>query len=819
MTTWTLDEQGYVCHWLVAGPALEEGPDASAANIPAPRAGRPGEAAPEGARDQFSLEIALRSRIAAPADLPPEALRVDPAVPGRLGLPWRFMGGRDGAFVNLSDFYARPCRVRFDAMTRVLAPADMTLDAVIWSYAAAAVYLNGAYVGGIDAPAYKPIRRSALRLSLRAGENAIYVACEALGVRDTRSVAALQFPSGGEALRVSPPGAEGVAPALALLEGARPDGDGLRLPSPAPAGTRLRLAGGFEPDYAKAVLPPAWTDVSGLTALPLPPDAPWATLEVPTPLGPLARRFERTERILPQYTRPVPDIGANRLLIQRRIAAVESLNRGGFGFPLSNILARKAVGLSTEKDDALLEETLELIDRRVDCADFMVCALVRYLREYPVSDALAARVRAVLLNWRYWMDMEGSDGMCFWSENHALMFYSCAMFCGGMYPDDRFPRAGMTGRELSAWGRKRVLEWLDDVERWGFEEFLSAVYMCVTFAALINLIDYAEPEISARAARLTDGLLERLALHTWKGGFIAPMGRVYRGALYPFSQGVMALMNLIDPAQPYDFGEGWLGFYATSKYRPPEGLAEKMAAPASLSYVTGNARIVLEKREDWCLTSVAIPREPFERWPREGLEADSHGAVKAWNERFHGTTRFVPGGWGYQQHLWYAALDGAAVAFVNHPGAASEEGDMRPGYWHGNGVFPALRQQGGTLGMIYRIPQAHPLRYVHAYFPKCRFDAFRRQGNWLLAGKGRGYIGLWLSAPVRPWSGVNFDCEWRAYGDDVAGLCVCGGREFESLDAFAVHCRGLSPEYKDGVLAAGAFRMEYAPGEDDTQYL
>ena len=114
------------------------------------------------------------------------------------------------------------------------------------------------------------------------------------------------------------------------------------------------------------------------------------------------------------------------------------------------------------------------------------------------------------------------------------------------------------------------------------------------------------------------------------------------------------------------------------------------------NYTTGNARVYLEKNDDYCLTSVASPREPFTRWENETLKEDvditTHNFTKSFNERFHGTTYFRPGTYGYQQHMWYAALDGEASIFVTHPGSTSEEGDMRPGYWHGNGVMPALKQ-------------------------------------------------------------------------------------------------------------------------------
>lgn len=787
---WPVDREGYVCHWMVAGPVVSDIESV----------------VPSG--DQFDVEERLREAVAdrARESTAPEA---GDGRTSRLGMPWRFMGGRDGAFVNLSDFYPRLCRVRFDAATGLVANRAMTIDVALWSYAAADVWLNGVRVGGIDAPRYKPIRRVLLSLPLREGLNTLYLACETLGARDTRSVVGIQLLTDRDAVRVTLPDAAfaaAVGPALDFLEQTELREDCLRFPSPAPAGCRAAWTGGFEPNFAKAKLPVRWLDVSGLTSLPLKDGEPWITLEVSTEFGVLSRQFERTEQVVPKRLLPAPGFDENLRRILQCVAAVESLNRDSqFGFPIANILARKALGESGQRDETLLMDMLSLIEQRVDCADFLVCGLIRYLRNYPVGEALEARIREVLLGWRYWMDMDGADGMCFWSENHALMFYSCAMFAGELYPREWFPRARMTGEALHDWGRARVLEWLEDVERRGFEEFLSGIYMCLTFVALLNLIDYAEDGIARRAAALTDRLLEGLALHTFKGGFVAPMGRTYRGALYPFAQGVMSLINLIDPAQPYDFGEGWLGFFATTRYQIPDGLKALIERPASVSYATGNARIVLEKHEDWCLTSVQIPREPFERWPANVPGANVHAGVKARNEAFHGTTDFRPGGFGYQQHLWYAALDGEAMLFANHPGAASEADDMRPGYWHGNGVFPALRQQGNLLGLIYRIPEACPLHYIHLYAPRCRFDQLVQDGSWLFAQKGQGYVGFWASLPMEPWTGVNAHCEWRVYGDAIAGLCVCGGQEFPSLEDFMEYCRGLRPVYDNGRLRAEGF--------------
>ena len=89
------------------------------------------------------------------------------------------------------------------------------------------------------------------------------------------------------------------------------------------------------------------------------------------------------------------------------------------------------------------------------------------IKNYAVPRETETRIRQVLTHWRYWMDQDGFDGMCFWSENHCLMFYTGAMLAGEMYPEEFFPLAHKAGKELFSWGRDRIRDWLDDVEKWG----------------------------------------------------------------------------------------------------------------------------------------------------------------------------------------------------------------------------------------------------------------------------------------------------------------------------------------------------------------
>lgn len=752
---------------------------------------------------------------------------------GPLGLPWRYYYNYGSWFVDLSTFYSVLTRVELDACTQVCAERAGRVRAVLWSYASVDLWCNHVHVCSMEPPVYKPIRRQELELELKEGVNLLYVRLQTLGVRDTRTLFGIQILDGREDLTVSLPDEEKTGPVMRAarwLDQIRIKDGTVQFPGPAPEKTRLGYDS-MSPDYGKAATKLEFHDVAGETQEKLEAGRPYIVVECETGGQILRRQMEDIAMIRPKTLSGL-SWEENKRAVFERTAQVESLSRGGkFGFSISNILARKYLGMESPRDRELFMETLSQIEQRFDCSDFLVCGLVRYLKNYPVDEELEKRVKEVLLGYRYWMDQEGSDAMCFWSENHSLMFYVSAMNVGEMYPEDYFPRAHMDGRELYQAGKKRVEQWLDDVETHGFEEFLSTVYMCVTFAGLLNAIDYTTEEISARASKVTDRLLTMLALHTFKGSVIAPMGRVYRQIIYPFLQGAQALMNLVNPEVPYSYGEGWLAFYATSAYKLPENLKNLMEQDASTAYETGNALICLEKKENYCLTSVQSPRtdQKFARWSNLTLveetrkvDRTTHEYTKSLNERFHGTTCFEPGVYGYQQHMWSAALDPETHVFANHPGGSCDSSQMRPGYWFGNGVLPSVRQEEGMLGAIYVIPREHPIHFTHVFWPGVKFDQSVREGQWLFGRKGKGLIALWCSRPMEVHQDQLFDCEYRSYGDQIAYCCVCGdGTDGKTLEDFIIQCKELSPSYDEsaGCLKAGKLTLQYEKREDKTQYI
>jgi hypothetical protein len=135
------------------------------------------------------------------------------------------------------------------------------------------------------------------------------------------------------------------------------------------------------------------------------------------------------------------------------------------------------------------------------------------------------------------------------------------------------------------------------------------------------------------------------------------------------------------------------------------------------------------------------------------------------NEGFHGTSLFTPGGRGYQQHLWYAALSERFYVFVNNPGTERDFCGMRPGYWYGNLVFPRVVQKERELWCSYEIPDDVPTKFTHAYFPAYAADEVVMRDGFRFARVGDGYLALYCSVELEAWENdATPEADLRAFG-------------------------------------------------------
>lgn len=801
----------FIPYYLLSGPRLTEWKDEAAD------------------KNQLRYEKHLRS-IVAERGLPAPRADIRLGEPGELGSPWELHQAA-GGFINLPMFSLTPHRVEFLAAAVLVADERLSVPVQIWTYAAVELWLNGVLAASETEPVYKPIRKLEAQLKLKPGPNLLILRVQNLAIRDTRNIIGVELLAHTDHIRFELPGAGEARPLveldrwlgeLSIYKGR------LRLP-PAPPCT-IRLA------YEVDGLVEEAEDITGVATVELHPQK---TMVVVSGEIEGIRRFRRIELL--HHKRPVKaeslgtygeDGNDGYAHTRRMYAELAELGTEGeyrpLRFGLFYVLARRMLGRQGPHDLQHLRTALDQIRRREDCSDFFLAGLLRMMEFSLLPEELLPEAEEVILAYRYWMTEDGTDGMCFWSENHALMFYVSAYMAGRRYPGSHFLRSGRTGAEVSAVALERVRQWLEDVEEYGFEEFLSADYMCVTLGALLNVADFMEEPEARRAAGLLDLMLRQIAAHTFRGSMIAPQGRVYRSVILPFTQSVQALVHLANPKAPYGNSE-WVVFMMNSRYKLPEGLGALMEQAQTLAYQTGNAWVKLVKKRDYALTSVQSPRrDPAPRfWENvmlePGVDIESNAYVKSLNESFHGTTRFEPGVYGYQQHMWTAALDGETLIFANHPGEAADDGGMRPGYWYGNGIMPAVRQEGGLLGAVYVIDDRHPIGFTHLFFPLEKLDRWERQGAWLFGQKGKGLVGVWCSAPLVAHHDRIFHCEQRAYARRAAYLCRCGSiEEYGSLEDFAARCRELAPRFDEAELcltADGCFELRYEACDNKTQYM
>ncbi|MDP2425117.1 MAG: hypothetical protein U1C51_05315 [Candidatus Izemoplasmatales bacterium] len=163
---------------------------------------------------------------------------------------------------------------------------------------------------------------------------------------------------------------------------------------------------------------------------------------------------------------------------------------------------RKGVDISSEIDlseEGLLAEldgTFRYINGRFDVADFRMNALVRLYYDFGSIMPIGVQeaIKEVMLSFKYWMDQGGSDSMCYWSENHQILFATEEYLVGQMFPNDIFTVDGLTGLEHMAMAATRINAWMSQRFLYGFTEWYSNNYYPEDIGPMSNFIQFAQDE-------------------------------------------------------------------------------------------------------------------------------------------------------------------------------------------------------------------------------------------------------------------------------------------------------------------------------------
>lgn len=420
-------------------------------------------------------------------------------------------------------------------------------------------------------------------------------------------------------------------------------------------------------------------------------------------------------------------------------------------------------------DEKQIEELCDYIDMRLDCADFRMVSILRTMYSYSelISPKTTARIKNTILGFKYWMDEPGEDSMCYWSENHQLLFSACEYLAGQLYPDDLFVNSNQKGSEHIEKAKPRLLNWLRYRFDYGFTEWHSNTYYEEDVAPLTILIDFCgNKEICEKSKIILDLLLLDMAMHSYKGLFAAASGRCYeKQKKYPLLQDTLEIGEFVwsfGNVEAFDYTRITSNFILMRNYEVPEVIKRigKDEEPVEIKDSMGlDLKEIKREFADlkdisttgmylWAMESftntesIQMALKIFNEWKlgsnnflkemkmvnhplliRLGLlplmvrilNPITQGvAIQRANSYTYKTKDYMlstvqnyhPGEFGDQQHVWQATLSKDVTVFTTHPGCPffdDNDRNFSPSYWVGNGILPHAAQYKNVHLSIYNL--------------------------------------------------------------------------------------------------------------------
>jgi hypothetical protein len=459
---------------------------------------------------------------------------------------------------------------------------------------------------------------------------------------------------------------------------------------------------------------------------------------------------------------------------------------------------------ASEMDWNRLDGTLKYIKNEYDCSDFRLVNLVRILYEY--DDRIPAETRSkiedVLFNFRYWWDEPGENSMCYWSENHQILFASAEYLVGQKYPDKVFSNSGLTGLQHTEKARKRILDWLEMRWKYGFIEYYSGVYYKEDIGAMMNLIDFArDEEIVKKTEIIFDLLFYDVATQNSNNMFVSVSGRAYAGNRKGGPGSTLGGLTNYFWGDGKQIGAGMMyGMMTTQKYQLPPVLSEIAKDSSQVVIKQNNGLDITElKTEGYFGTD---NRSMMMQWGMEAftnpevvrnsiahirncnmflnefigdfkmfdftllqllhleplliklINPQSNGVAiqkantytfKTKNYSLYSVQNHHPGDYADQQHVAGMNIGNQFSIFHSHPALEAGKKHQSPNYWVGYGRFPHAAQDSSISIAIYNIPEKKGimemalLDYTHAYFPSELFDSVTVSENYAFGKKGETY--------------------------------------------------------------------------------
>jgi hypothetical protein len=654
-----------------------------------------------------------------------------------------------------------------------------------------AVWL-GANLAGLftDVSYMEPVPHT-VRARLGSGLTTLFVATWQVGFREVRHLARVSVHGLPVRVVIPSPGADERASALAesVLDAVAVDswaipGDEVGLSGP--AGVRLCVSRPGAPEQVVVLdngrgvyrlsgrLP---GDAGAGSASMLSTGETTLTIRVDDPRCPVTR--ELPVAVLPPRVRSVP-AGDDPAEWRREVLSHAA------GSPPS--VARALASGSIEDGD--LDQALSMLRNRADCADFEAVGLLNlWHAEVPWPPGAREQVKEALLGFKYWIDQPGLDAMCYFTENHQLVFHTAELLAGLAFPDSLFANTGWTGARHAAHGRDMAMDWIRAKLAGGFSEFDSNAYLAIDSLALVSLVEWcADSPVAAAARALLDKLLFTLAANSWHGIHGAAHGRSYAQTL-----------------RSSRFEETAPIMWAVSG----TGALNRAVLPAtclarSRRYTVPDLVRAVAGAGSWEGRQVYAGQYAF---TRDLLSRPYGSDLRVWktgHAMLSSVQDYRSGLPGLQEHIWGATLGTEVQVFATYPGSSSDSPSARPNAWAGQRILPRARQHQDTVLVVYPGFSSVP---THVWFPVPCMDEHTVAGCWLAGRVGDGYVAVACAGGLRPvLAGSTARQEWLPSGPGTGYVATVGCRDQDgSFGAFvsalsepAFSAAGVSWRARDG---------------------
>jgi hypothetical protein len=713
----------------------------------------------------------------------PHALEID-------GKRWEYVVAEEDHVIDFSLFNFAPRLMQGWLFTCLKVKRPLTVEAELHTIGPARVWLNGQLkLHFAEHFSYVALQTVPLTLNLSSGLNDLYLQGDMLGWREARLALGIRFPDNPVIENCVPLGdiapakwqqAEAALSQVLIKQFAFPKLPGyLSLDSagtgPVTVDAEVELP---LPENVVAVVA-AEAPPSGQSLLTL---APGQVAEIPiTPavahaMASLPGENTQTLRLRSADGIPVEierEIWASTSAFSykpygdynsRRREALEHLARMPYDVPAA--MATVEVGKAEYIDSNAVQVACHYLNNRYDCADFYAIGLLALLNWFGDQPALRPADRAYiedsLRGFKYWVDEPGLDGMCYFTENHQILFHVSAYLAGQHLPHEVFTNSGLTGLQQKGRARPRIKSWIQRRLQGNFSEWDSNAYLALDVFAMLALVEFADSDsLRKMASTLLDKIFFLITCQSFRGTHGSTHGRCYVAGLK--SARVENTSNL----QRIAWGMGI--FNGETRATSLLAMARRYRVPDVIQQIGAHMPDVLVTRA----RSAASYRPQFDMksgtWDvRTITRRTPDGMLSA-------AIDYCPGEMGVQEHLWQATFGPEAVIFTTYPGNSQEHGNARPNFWAGSVRLPRVAMHNRTVICLYQIAPDVGLGFSHAYFPTAMFDEYRIADRWAFARAGEGYVALCSDGNLLlTTKGRHAWQELRSEGKGQAWLCHIG---------------------------------------------